>query len=266
MDKVTIVTVTYNAEASIEETILSVIHQSYENIEYIVIDGASTDATVDIIKQYEEKIDYWVSEPDGGIYYAMNKAIEKATGEWINFMNAGDTFADLDTVAYVMAHKNANAELIYGNYRVKGSRKIKRALPQSEWFHTMPFCHQTLFTKTEIMKQELFDTCFELAADHNFIIKMYRQQKQFLYIDRLVAIFAPGGFATTNQMLMSVESIKVLLKNDAPISEIRQSAWYKNLQTRSVFYRGLMTVLNLVIKKLYRIYYGTDELSNPSKS
>ncbi len=83
-------TVTYNAEELLEETILSVINQSYKNIEYIIIDGASTDGTIDIIKKYEEKIDYWMSEPDEGIYFAMNKAIEKATGKWINFMNAGD--------------------------------------------------------------------------------------------------------------------------------------------------------------------------------
>ena len=84
-DKVTIVTITYNAEAVLEETILSIINQSYDNIEYIIIDGGSTDGTVDIIKKYSDKISYWISEPDDGIYFAMNKAIEQASGQWINF-------------------------------------------------------------------------------------------------------------------------------------------------------------------------------------
>ena len=248
--KVTIVTVTFDAEEILEETIKSVINQTYDNIEYIIIDGASSDGTVNIIKKHEEKIDYWVSEPDNGIYYAMNKAINKATGEYINFMNAGDTFADLDSVTYVMENKDNNAELIYGNYRKKDSGQIKEALPQKDWFYNMPFCHQTLFTKTDIMKNELFDTCFDLAADHNFIIKMYQKQKQFFHIDKVIAVFAPAGFATSNQLLMNVESLKVLLKNNVPISDIKQSAWHKNLQTPSLLYRGLRVIIKSIIGKL----------------
>ena len=82
---ITVVTVVFNDVQHIEETILSVVNQTYPNIEYIIIDGGSTDGTVDIIKKYEERIAYWVSEPDQGIYDAMNKGIQKATGEWINF-------------------------------------------------------------------------------------------------------------------------------------------------------------------------------------
>ena len=82
---ITVVTVVFNDVQHIEETILSVVNQTYPNIEYIIIDGCSTDGTVDIIKKYEERIAYWVSEPDQGIYDAMNKGIQKATGEWINF-------------------------------------------------------------------------------------------------------------------------------------------------------------------------------------
>ena len=95
---ISIVTVSYNAVLTIEQTILSVINQTYPNVEYIIIDGGSTDGTVDIIKKYEDKIAYWVSEPDKGIYDAMNKGVVVATGEWINFMNAGDIFTDGDVI------------------------------------------------------------------------------------------------------------------------------------------------------------------------
>ena len=88
---ISVVTVSYNAVATIEQTLLSVINQTYPNIEYIIIDGGSTDGTVDIIKKYADEIVYWISEPDKGIYDAMNKGIKKANGEWINFINAGDS-------------------------------------------------------------------------------------------------------------------------------------------------------------------------------
>ena len=100
--KVTIVTVTYNAEEYLEQTIKSVIKQDYPNIEYIIIDGASSDRTVEIIKEYQKYISYWTSEPDSGIYDAMNKGIDIATGEWINFMNAGDSFVEKNTISKVV--------------------------------------------------------------------------------------------------------------------------------------------------------------------
>ncbi len=95
---ISVITICYNAAAGIERTIQSVLGQTYRNIEYIIIDGGSSDGTVDIIKKYEDRFEYWVSEPDKGIYDAMNKGIKHAEGEWLNMMNAGDNFADKDVL------------------------------------------------------------------------------------------------------------------------------------------------------------------------
>ena len=228
-DLVSIVTVTYNAETCLEDTIHSVLNQTYENIEYIIIDGASTDRTVDIIKQYTDKVDYWISEPDAGIYFAMNKAIAVANGKWINFMNAGDTFYSENTVRTVMDKKDSNADLIYGDFMIKESGAIRKAYPMSTWHLYMPFSHQSLFTRTQIMKHEMFDTSFRLAADHHFILKMFHTGKRFYYVEEIVSVFELGGFAVSNELLMNIESLKVLLDMEVSESELIQSHWFQSL-------------------------------------
>lgn len=228
--KVSIVTVVYNAEFLLEQTIKSVLNQSYENIEYIIIDGASTDKTIDIIKKYEDKISYWVSEPDNGIYYAMNKAIEKASGKYINFMNAGDTFTSFDTVEYVTRNINDDSQMIYGNHRKIQSDILKKAKNIDNWHTIMPFCHQTLFAKTSLMKEYPFDTHYKLAADLDFIYKMTALDKIFCYVDKEVARFDESGFAKTNEFLMHIESINILLKYNIDIHEIKRSWWFRSLR------------------------------------
>ncbi len=122
---ITIVTVVYNGEKTLEQTILSVLNQSYENLEYIIIDGLSTDGTLDIIKKYEDKIDYWQNEPDKGIYDAMNKGIVLSSGEWINFMNSGDLFYDDMVLTKISPYlAKTKASVIYGN-SVSISKTIK---------------------------------------------------------------------------------------------------------------------------------------------
>lgn len=113
---ITIITVSYNIVSRIEETILSVIHQDYSNVEYIVIDGGSTDGTVDVIKKYGNKIAHWLSEKDNGIYDAINKGIDLANGEWIGIMNCGDVYASNDVLSRLFANRdNAGVDVIFGD-------------------------------------------------------------------------------------------------------------------------------------------------------
>lgn len=110
---ISVVTVSYNAVTTIEQTILSVINQTYSNIEYIIIDGGSTDGTVDIIRKYADRIAYWVSEPDKGIYDAMNKGTKKANGEYIAFLNSDDWY-ELDAVSIIAQFADGKNDLISG--------------------------------------------------------------------------------------------------------------------------------------------------------
>ena len=154
--KISVVTVCYNAADTIEKTILSVLNQTYHDIEYIIIDGGSTDGTVEIIRKYADKIAYWVSEPDKGIYDAMNKGIEVATGEWINFMNAGDRFYKSDVIKLIFDNMNCydDVDIIYGDSLEEdhyGSIVYKYASAESNLLEKFPiYRHGASFVRTEL--------------------------------------------------------------------------------------------------------------------
>ncbi len=201
MPKITVITVTYNAESFLEQTILSVIEQNYSNIEYIIIDGGSDDGTVNIIKQYEKYITYWMSEPDSGIYDAMNKGIGIATGEWINFMNAGDTFSHVNVLSHLKSYFHKKLSFFYGGVNFIDADQVIRAynppLDFSEVYKKMPCCHQSVFVRTNIMKQFKFDTSFKINADLDFLIKIYTREHKYEYIDYAVSNFlCEGGIHT----------------------------------------------------------------------
>lgn len=173
--KVSVITVCYNAIIGIDKTIKSVIGQTYPEIEYIVIDGGSTDGTLDVINKYREKISYFVSEPDGGIYDAMNKGIRAATGEWINFMNAGDTFSS-DTVLEEVFGDDLKKEIgvIYGDAYLKDSKgcvSVHPAMPLSFLKRAMPFCHQSSFVRKKTINE--FNKQYKICADYFFFYSLY---------------------------------------------------------------------------------------------
>ncbi len=172
---ISIVTVSYNAVLTIEQTILSVINQTYPNVEYIIIDGGSTDGTVDIIKKYEDKIAYWVSEPDKGIYDAMNKGVVVATGEWINFMNAGDIFTDGDVIDKLF-HQNIiinRVGIVFGDTLVVFRNREKIVRFGDDTHHKiMPSCHQSIFCRRNLLVSNPFDLRYKIAADYNFFFQL----------------------------------------------------------------------------------------------
>ena len=195
---VTIITVVYNDVLHIEQTMLSVLNQSYPNIEYIVIDGGSTDGTVDVIKKYADRLAYWVSEPDGGIYPAMNKGVEHAKGEWVNFMNSGDAFADNDVLLDIFGGDSEysrsigegwRGSLIGGNtinFYADGHEEIHHAESASVIPTHLPFSHQASFVKREVCH---FDTDYHYAADYAWFYYIYHKYgaESIRVIDRAIA-------------------------------------------------------------------------------
>lgn len=192
MDKklITIVTVSYNAVTTIEETILSVLNQTYSNVEYIIIDGGSTDGTVDIIKKYESRLSYWKSEPDKGIYDAMNKAIDVATGYWINFMNSGDLFSSNTVLDYIFEHDYEDTDVIYGDRISQYSfgKYYHKASDLNKFEKYFPIFHQSTFIKVDIIKKYKFDLKYRICADYNQLYSIYKKGYSFLYLPKDFAI------------------------------------------------------------------------------
>jgi len=211
MPLITVVTVVRNGEKTLEETILSVINQTYNNVEYIIIDGASTDGTLDIIGKYEDKIDYWISEPDKGIYYAMNKGIDLVTGDWINFMNSGDGFYSETVLQNIFEIDNANVDIIYGDtfYFYTFDSFVFKARPLDSFINEFPFGHQSSFVKTRIMKEIKFDETYKCGGDQHFFYNCYLNNKIFKYYPMVVAKYEAECGVSTNYALVRYEDARI---------------------------------------------------------
>lgn len=201
---ISVVTVSYNAVSTIEETICSVINQTYSNIEYIIIDGGSTDGTVDIIKKYADKIAYWVSEPDKGIFNAMNKGVLNATGEWVIFINCGDKFYTSHVLKEIFYHKykDDGTDVLYGNMILKYSFADFLSYPKDlSCFNTIfPFSHPASIVRVSILKKYLFNEKYKLASDYDFFLKLYKAGYKFKYLNIIISVFeAENGASSVNK-------------------------------------------------------------------
>ena len=172
---------------------ISVLSQDYSNIEYIVIDGGSTDGTTDVIRKYGEQISVFVSEPDNGIYDAMNKGVRKASGDWVCFMNSSDCFASTDVISAVFRKDiSSKVNVIYGNVMNDYGERIhiQKAYHLSVMKYRMPFCHQSVFARKEVLVSHPFNLHFKYSADYNQFYSIYFEmgEETFLYHPETIAI------------------------------------------------------------------------------
>jgi len=231
---VTIITVTFNAELFLETTVQSIIEQNYPNIEYIIIDGGSTDTTIDIIKKYKKHINYWISEPDQGIYDAMNKGIHTTSGKWVNFMNAGDTFTSPNSISNIFDKLQHNTDIVCGDVFLVDQQKKTKYYQKSSGFNDIsnsmiPCNHQGMFVKASIMKAELFNTHYLLAADYDFIIKIFTKNKNFQFINEATSNFLLGGETQKNNLLLRIESLHIQAKYELNTLKLSDNYHFQSL-------------------------------------
>ena len=231
-----IITVTYNAGAVLEDTIQSVIAQTYHHVEYIIVDGASTDNTLDIARKYRDRIARVISEPDKGLYDAMNKGIALATGDYLCFLNAGDSFHEDDTLQQIVHSLGPHDTLpgvIYGDTDLvdaEGHFVRKRRLSPPETLTWKSFrqgmlvCHQAFFARRDLV--EPYDLHYRFSADFDWCIRVMKKA-QTLHNAHLVVIdYLDEGLTTANRRASLLERFHIMCHHYGVVSTVLHHAWF----------------------------------------
>ncbi|WP_455667116.1 glycosyltransferase family 2 protein [Phocaeicola sp.] len=233
--KFSIITVTYNAAKVLEDTIQSIVTQTYKNTEYIIVDGGSTDGTLEIIQKYKEHIHTVVSEPDKGLYDAMNKGIKLATGDYICFLNAGDGLHEDDTLQQ-MVHSITGTELpdvLYGETEIVDSeghflhmRRLSapEKLTWKSFKKGMLVCHQAFFARRD--RVEPYDLQYRFSADFDWCIRIMKKAKVLHNTHLTIIDYLNEGMTTQNQKASLKERFRIMAKHYGMTSTIMHHAWF----------------------------------------
>ena len=221
MFKISIVTVVYNAANDLEVTINSVLKQTYKEIEYIVIDGASTDGTLDVLEKFKDKITTVVSEKDNGIYDAMNKSLQYVTGDWVIFLNAGDVFYQDEVLNEVISQVNDenSPDIIGGGVIIDTGSVFKYEKVKSinqKWIY-MPACHQSTLYRFNLLKHYKYDLNYKICADHLLSIDLLNAGAIFYPVPQYISIFKWNGVSAKQRIALFQEKLKIDKQRNAPL-------------------------------------------------
>lgn len=210
--KLSIITINYNNCAGLQKTIDSVIAQTWRDFEWIIIDGGSTDGSKELIEKYQDYFSYWCSEPDKGVYNAMNKGIAIANGEYLNFMNSGDCYTSDDVLKNVFEKAN-NSDVIFGNWvsvykdKEQLSDSSKLDVPFILIYHNI--CHQAMFFRTSLLKYKGYDESYKICADWARNVELSLQGISFKYVSVTVCRYDMNGISNINDNLRINEEDRV---------------------------------------------------------
>lgn len=231
MPIISVITVVYNDPEGLERTVKSVAKQTYPLVEFIVIDGASDEATQIVLSKSIDHIDFFISEPDEGIYDAMNKGIAAATGDFCIFMNAGDSFYEEDVLQKISSQFHGDCDVLYGsrNYifgRKHEKHKVQKAQPIDEIINGMPLCHQATFYSSAVLRNVPFNTTFRYAADYHQLVTLFKGNYRFRKVDEIICNFYAGG-SSESGMRPYLECLKIQFDAFGDGDHIKESRYMK---------------------------------------
>ncbi len=239
--KVTVVTAVLNDAGHIEQTILSVISQTNIEIEYIIVDGGSKDGTLELIGKYKDKISLLISEPDRGVYDAMNKGIKYSTGDFVYFLNSGDVLLNPSILSKIKLEelKERNA-IIYGNVvvaygNIEALEKPRPFFNSKMKFKGIGICHQSMFFPGELIRNEKYDLSYNIAADYDLAYRLWRKGTVFLFKDITIAKYDWGkGISSNPYKLLDVyrENARVCHQQLNPLYWAKMVLEYIRLQKK----------------------------------
>lgn len=264
--KISIITVCYNAALTLEQTILSVIGQTYPEVEFIIIDGCSIDGTIDVVKKYQHKIAYWISEPDTGIYQAMNKGVDVATGDYVYFLGADDSLVNENIMEIISRYlTEAKPEVLCGAIYVVDDvfltgmqKRTGWPLSQEEVYTGQLAPHQGMFIRTDLMKQYRYNEKYKIAGDYDLFLRLNKDGRYIHYIDDVIAFYSNGGVGASRNMPRVYECIDSI-GSHLPEEYVGK---YKHIEgfgerMRIQFDRVVRKILNAMgLIRYYRLYYG----------
>lgn len=239
--KVTVVTAVLNDAGHIEQTILSVISQTDIEIEYIIVDGGSKDGTLELIGKYKDKISLLISEPDRGVYDAMNKGIKYSTGDFVYFLNSGDVLLNPSILSKIKFEDvNVRNTIIYGNVvvaygNIEALEKPRPFFNSKMKFKGIGICHQSMFFPGELIRNEKYDLSYKIAADYDLVYRLWRKGTEFLYRDITIAKYDWGkGISSNPYKLLDVyrENARVCHQQLNPLYWAKMILEYIRLQKK----------------------------------
>jgi len=254
--KLSIITINYNNKNGLKKTIESVVNQIFTDYEYIVIDGGSTDGSKEIIEKQADKITYWVSEPDKGVYNAMNKGITQAQGEYCLFLNSGDYFIDENVLSKVFAI-HFTEDIVAGDVVIgKTASKIKSHAVVSMYdFFKQSLPHQASFIKKKIFDEiGRYNENYKILADWDFImVALFKHKYSYRRIDVTVAFFEPGGISGTSFEKRLAEKEQTMQTNFPELKEVYLKAWeLERLKKTGIVSRAIKISNSVFYKKIMR--------------
>lgn len=222
-----IITVVFNCELTLSSTIESVVQQKFKDFEYIIIDGGSTDGTLQLLEDYSEHIDIKISEKDKGIYDAMNKGIGQASGEWIYFLNAGDVLYDKRVLTNLF-QLDFSADIVYGKHEADYGyfKRIQKPSALKKIWKGMIFSHQAMIAKTALMKASPFDLTYKMSADYNFIYKLYKVGAPLAVVDLIFCTVAAQGTSEINITTTHRERWRIARAYQAGFKKLNLDLYY----------------------------------------